>query len=127
MEHNTTQEMKEIIDAIEQRKAIQWYNDCYDEWTDTTDEIPNFIDFTYRIKPEEPKKKWRPFKDTAELFAHNNSHDILWLKSKATGECRLITRYGSDYVKMPCKWHMDELLETHTFKDGTPCGVEEDA
>lgn len=130
MKHNTIAEMHEILNAIEQGKEVQYQHVCTkaaNEWFDAANKQPNFAEYTYRIKPEEPKKKWRPFRDTEELFDHNNGHDVLRLKSKTSGECSLVTMYGSDHVWMICSWNMEELLERFTFKDGTPCGVEEDA
>lgn len=52
MKRNTIAEMKEIIEAIEQGKSIQWFNVTKDKWDDTTNKRPNFTDSTYRIKPE---------------------------------------------------------------------------
>lgn len=126
MERNTIAEMKEILDAIDKGKKVQCWNVVSDKWNDipkNSDFRPDFHYNTYRVKPE---KKWRPFKDTKELFAHNKGHDILWLKSKTSGECRLVQSYGNDYVRMQCKWNMDELMREYTFKDGRPLGVEEE-
>lgn len=129
MGRNSIKEMKEILDAIEQGEKIQFQavTDNTGEWADWCSTQPNFLSFRYRIKPKETKNKWRPFRDSAELFAHNDGKDILWLKSGDT--CRLVIAYNDKTVQFNAGlfFTMPELLSSFTFKDGTPCGVEEDA
>lgn len=126
---NTIAEMRQVLDAIEQGKPIQWYNATKDKWDDTTNKRPNFCDSTYRIKPEEPKKRLRSFNDTAELFVHNNGSNILWLKNKDTGWLMMVTLYNEREIAFSndAEFTMEEVLNEFTFADGTPCGVEEDA
>lgn len=128
MKRNTIQEMKEILEAIEHGKAIQFTYDGVN-WNDTDKFInpyaPDFMHNKFRIKPE---KKLRPFKDTKELIAYNDGLHILWLKDKTTGDLELVTMYASDYVKcQDYRYTMEELLKNYTFSDGTACGFEEDA
>ena len=126
MAHNTIQEMKEILAAIEQGKKIQYQManpDDPDKWCGYAGNTPNFFAFCYRIKPE---KKWRPFKDTAELFAHNNGSKILWLKDKDTCWRRMVTFYSETEIAFSndAEFTMEEVFNEFTFADGRPCGVE---
>lgn len=137
-ERNTPEEMLQIIEALISGKKVQFKHigtNCTDKWNDYECISPDFFSYRFRIKPAEPQKKWRPFKDTAELFAHNNGHNILWLKdiTKNKADCwtRLVTLYSESTIAFDTdsEFTMEGLLENFTFADGTPCGVlvEEDA
>lgn len=133
MTGNTIAEMHLIIDAIAEGKKIQFQHldtNHPGEWKDIPidgDFRPNFADAVHRIKPEEHEKRWRPFKDTAELFAHNNGSDILWLKSKDSPWRRMVTSYGKREITFDSdvELTMNDLFNGYTFADGTPCGMEE--
>lgn len=134
MEPNSIKEMKEIIDAIEQGKDIQYkcINDDDDTWDDFSPVNPDFITFRYRIKPEEPKKKWRPFKDVDEFITAAGGLGAIWLKDKENLQLELVTsinyRASFEPIRLANSWVcLSVLLLNYTFADGTPCGVEEDA
>lgn len=125
---NTPSEMREVIDAIEAGKPIQYK--CVSDgetaiWQDTIEVAPNFHFNVYRVKPEESKKRWRPFKERYEfmLTAYQNVH---WIVSKYTGRFYLVTIIDKDGVivdGVPVTW--DSLFKDYTCTNGTPCGVEE--
>lgn len=102
MERNTIQEMREILDAIEAGK------------------------------PEEPKNKWRPFKNVDEFIKAAGGLGAIWLKCKTTYLTLFVIGIDNKDKDRPirvgtCWESFDKLLEYYTFADGTPCGVEEDA
>lgn len=94
---------------------------------------------------EEPKEnKCRPYKDIAELkqdFSgrYNSNTDwngkvnpmynpLIWVKSKRTGNQRLITVLNSDNncVRLSSiSVELRELFEDYVYLDGSPCGIEE--
>lgn len=129
MKRNTIKEMHEILDAIEQGKKVQFRRvDGSNEWEDYALDTPDFFTHCYRIKPEEPKKKWRSFASTGELFTANVGCKIIFLKDKSRDRMRLITGYNDEIVEIDgTTYNMRGLFELFTFADGTPCGVEEDA
>lgn len=94
---------------------------------------------------EEPKEnKFRPYKDIAELkqdFSgrYNSNTDwngkvnpmynpLIWVKSKRTGNQRLITVLNSDNncVRLSSiSVELRELFEDYVYLDCSPCGIEE--
>lgn len=137
MKPNTIKEMKEILDAIEQGKTIQYqsvHETHRNDWIDHTysDAALNFFDYRYRIKPEEPKKKWRPFKDVDEFIKAAGGLVAIWLKDKENLQLELVTsinyRASFEPIRLANSWVcLSVLLLNYTFADGTPCGVEEDS
>lgn len=123
MERNTIAEMRQILDALEQGKAVQVWNDEYQNWFDT-DGYPNFRSHTYSIKPEEPKG--RPFTNAEELDKAIVAHGP-FIRNVNTGVRIIIDAYNSKEVKvLGMEKPMEELLKNYTFVDGTPCGVLEE-
>lgn len=122
--------------AYEQGKTIQCRNKGDDKWMVTSN--PKWLDTCeYRVKPE---KKWRPFKDVAELkqtwLAKNGAKSkgdlyepFIWVRDKKRPDItRLITGFngGCQCVAIAGQWHILEgLFDDYEFLDGTPCGVEE--
>ena len=108
-------------------------------WEDCIDK-PNWLDTCeYRVKPEEPKKKWRPFKDIQELKdtwykrVLNDCEPILfiepmiWVREKQGSLTRMV--HGLDYSRSLIDighWcSLEYLFNAYEFLNGTPCGVEE--
>lgn len=52
MERNTIQEMKAVLDAMEQGKEVQYQQIGTNDWEKYAGKTPNFFSFRYRIKPE---------------------------------------------------------------------------
>lgn len=128
MERNTITEMKSILDAIEQGKAIQFTYDGMN-WNDTDKfnkpYAPDFMHNKYRIKPKEPEKKGRPFTSAKELDKAIAEHGP-FICNVETGIRIIIDAYNSKEVRvLGMERPMEELFKNYTFADGTLCGVEE--
>lgn len=128
MERNTIAEMRQVLDAIEQGKPIQCYDTHYADWYDVANnKNPNFSDYLYRVKPEEPKKKGRPFTSAEELDKAIAEHGP-FIRNVDTGIRVIIDAYNGKEVRvLGMERPMEELARNYTFADGTPCGVLEDA
>lgn len=126
MERHTIAEMKEILEAIEQGKEVQYQEaGTTNEWGKYIGKTPNFFSFRYRVKPE---KKWRPFKNTEELILVSTSPNYsVYVKPKGSQDTLLISGYNHNEVYITTYGWKDvgSLLEHFTFVDDTPCGVEE--
>ena len=98
---------------------------CGPEWADHCE---------YRVKPEEPEKKWRPFKSIEEL---KHVWDVklspleeptIWIRSKSnTTSTYQITHFcGNMRVVYLCGYldiGLEQLFNDYTFLDGSPCGM----
>lgn len=138
MKRNTIAEMHLIIDAIAEGKKIQFQNldtNHPGEWKDIPvdrDFCPNFADAVHRIKPEEPEKRWRPFKDVQEFINTAGGLGAIWLKRKTGRYAMQVTgiEYADNSAEPICvdyTWlSLDNVFEGYTFADGRPCGVEEE-
>lgn len=137
MKRNTIEEIRQVLDAIEQGKEVQYQSVSKtnsDEWIDLTSRgaALNFFDYCFRIKPEKPEKKWRPFKDADEFIKAAGGLGAIWIKPKKANQMQLVTSinaYDSDPIHSGFSWKSyKNLLEDYTFADGRPCGIlEEDA
>lgn len=128
MERNTIEEMKAVIDGIESGKDIEFLRDDNSTWEDTPNRRPDFLHCKYRVKPEQPKKQWRPFKNVDEFLKGAGWLGTIWLKHKKTNYLHLVTCFNDTaiYVTTYGWKRVESLLGYYTFADGTPCGVEED-
>lgn len=128
MRFNTIDEMIEICQAIKDGKEIEYYNRFSREWASASLPV-NFAALCYRIKPEEPKKKWRPFKDVDEFLKAAGGLGAIWLKCKFSNSMLLVTAIdGRDCcnpIRLTAWVGFSNLFDDFTFADGTPCGVEE--
>ena len=124
MERNTFEEMKAIIDALEQGKAIQWYNPINDEWDDKASNTPNFYAFRYRVKPAEPKK-WRPFDGITECHDAIDRHGAWVINIHNHQHCQIVAYDKAGALVAQTTKTYKELLENFIFVNGFPCGEEE--
>lgn len=131
MERNTISEMKQILEAIEEGKNIQFTYDGIN-WNDADrcfkPYAPDFMHNKYRVTPE---KKWRPYRNSFEFLKGAGSLGAIWVKAKGTEHLYMVTKIdGSDdksAVHVDHLWLSYSILfERYTFADGTPCGVEEE-
>lgn len=135
----TREEVKDvlpILQAYSEGKEIQIKRG--NEWI-TLHEY-NFSGFRadlYRIKPE---PTYKPFRNTDDLINHfltkvfpvKTNADIsnvilIWVKHKIDGRRRLIVGFGDNFVEIGNKSKpvsLEQLFETYTFLDGSPCGYE---
>lgn len=131
MKHNTISEMRNIIDALEKGRKVQFQQiGTKDEWREYNGNTPNFFSFRYRIKPDEPKKEWYPFNSVDEFLQAAGGLTAIWLKRKADNQMILVTSIdnsdSSDPIRLTSSWvSLSDIFEHFTFADGTPCGVEE--
>lgn len=123
--------------AYAQGKIIQYKSHYSFEWKDCDD--PKWSDkYEYRVKPEEPEKKWRPFKDIQELrnawsdkagLSVDYEEPMIWVRDKERPDItRLIIAFNADHksVSLAGYWcALESLFNDYEFLDGTPCGVEE--
>lgn len=130
---NTIAEMREVVDAIEAGKPIQYK--CVSDgetgiWQDTIEVSPNFHFNVYRVKPE-ATKKLRPFKNVDEFIKEAGGFGVIWLKRKIDKQMMLVTALGGKGSTKPIfisSWvNFNVLLADYTFASGRPCGVEDDA
>lgn len=113
MEGNTIAEMRQILDALEQGKQIEWYDSIYNTWRDleVNHEKPNF-NFIHRIKTETEEtlltnrelSKWLA-QGKGEFTKESwGSANVTLSYSKAHGDesvdCSLLIRKWSD-----TEWH----------------------
>ena len=117
-------------------KDAEWIDSKYPHFDDTCCE--------FRVKPETPEKKWRPFKDIrelkdtflnmcypkgAEVLKNKFMEPAIWVRDKERPDItRLITGFngGSKCVAIAGEWRtLEALFDEYEFLDGTPCGVKE--
>lgn len=130
---NTLSEMREVIDAMESGKSIEFKYVGDSEtarWFDNRNTPPDFINCVYRVKPEETKKNLRPFKTVQEFINAAGGLGAIWLKRKTERYAFQVN--GIDYavnatpICIDSAWlSFDNVFECYTFADGRPCGVEE--
>ena len=128
--------------AYMEGKQIQYRNkdssdqnkDSSDQWKDCSEEPYWAEQCEYRVKPEEPEKKWRPFKSIEELKhvwdvkLSPLEEPMIWVRSKFnTSSTYLITHYcGNMGVVHLCGYlniGLEQLFKDYTFLDGSPCGM----
>ena len=121
----TTQEKIEVMQACLDGKKIEVAaKSDLSFWVVTDTPAWNWEECVYRIKPEQPKPKVRPYKDAEELMAHINVHGS-WVKDKEGNYYTIgiiASREGKVLINgnNQC-WY----LENVTFADGAPFGIEE--
>lgn len=125
---NTLPEMREILDAIEAGKAIQYKYVGDGEtvsWIDTINTSPNFTHRVYRVKPEEAKKHWRPFDGITELHDAIDRHGAWVINTYNHQHCQIVAYDQRRALIGQTTYTYEEILHNFIFVDGTPCGVEE--
>mgnify|MGYP007101837769 CR=1 FL=1 len=81
------------------------------------------------------KKKYRPFRDIAELIAtwakmmgykaKENTMPLIWVRFKNNFEIYCVTGFSDKEVCFGDTWkNLEELFTETTFLDNSPCGVE---
>lgn len=126
----TTQEKIEVMQAYLDGKKIEVAaQKDLSYWIASEAPAWNWEDCVYRIKPEPPKPKYRPFKDVDEAFqATKEIGDIIRRKDGITSrECPkyMALINFNDYDGLINGIGIKSLFDFYTFLDGTPFGVEE--
>lgn len=125
-----------LIKAWEDGKTIQVTPKGTDKWIDLYINPSWDLRDEYRVKPEE--KKYRPYKDSAEMIKDfiarfkvncpSYAEPLVWVKSKKTGYRYLITTFyeGSTVVNTDLSLccSTSQLFKFYTYLDGSPCGME---
>lgn len=104
------------IEQAPQLNLSNWKTVAFPVW--------DWSHFDYRIKPEPPKPKVRPYKDAEELMAYINVHGS-YVKDKKGDYYPIgiiVCRNGKLLINGS---EQDWYLENVTFADGAPFGVEE--
>lgn len=82
---NTFSEMREVIDALGAGKPIQFKyvgDGVTASWIDNRNTPPDFINCVYRVKPDETKKCWRPFRDVQEFVDAAGGLGAIWIRGR---------------------------------------------
>lgn len=126
----TTQEKIAVMKALVEGKEIE-HASLLDlsNWKPVAFPVWDWSHFDYRIKPEHPKPKYRPFKDVDEAFqATKERGDQLKRKDGITSrECPkyMALINFNDYDGLINGIGIKSLFDYYTFFDGAPFGVEE--
>lgn len=77
---------------------------------------------------EEPKeKKFRPYATEEEIMeVINLKGGAMWIKSKYSGVKYLITGICTGVIINNERINTTDLLDSYTYLDGSPCGIEEE-
>lgn len=139
----TTDEMIEIMKASQEGKRIEIKSKLSenDAWTDITFPNWNWVEYDYRIKPENKPPTYRPYKSIEEMYEDikkrldenygGMQHPVfsgMWLKQKDYEVDEMIA--GVDPIKSEIllgkNWTSLFIIFKHfTYLDGTPFGIEE--
>lgn len=123
----THEEMISVIQAHKEGKQIQYRRIGNTEWLDTPKPAWNFVLFEYRIKPEPPKPKYRPFKDASEAFAEVKKHGG-WIKNTSCQYLHILAIGESSFIYVDnVSFPYDRAYRYWVWADdGTPCGIKEE-
>lgn len=131
----TTAEKIEVMKAYEEGKKIECKYSSFsnwEEWILPQEPAWDWAECDYRVK-EGPK--YRPYENTEEMiedFCERSGakrskmgEPFIWVKD---GESKtLIIALEKDVVwTTNCRWTMEELFESYTYCDGSPCGKKVD-
>lgn len=136
----TTKEKIAVMQAYEDGKLCQFRPKRHDkvEWADIskiTTVAWNWQNFEYRLKPADPKKKYRPYESSAEMIADfkerflkvrvpSYANQLIWVEDKRRDSISLISGYISKdivYV-MDSMVLVEDLFEFYNYLDGSPIG-----
>lgn len=141
----TTDEMIEIMKASQEGKRIEIKSKLSenDAWTDITFPNWNWVEYDYRIKPENKTPTYRPYKSIEEMYEDikkrldenygGMQHPVfsgMWLKQKdyydiaaqITGVVNMTNQeilLGQGWIKL------NTAFNDWVYLDGTPFGIEE--
>ena len=123
MNREEAEKLLPVFQAFIEGKRIQVYDDRNDRWKDISS--PDWISgCEYRIKPNEPKKKYRPYKDHYEFLSLNDTYTWIKDKNSNTDATYLIQGYCSKGVLINGVWRIwRDLLNDYTLDDGTVIGM----
>lgn len=113
----TTAEMKEVIEAFENGKTIEYLSKALnEEWTVTDKPCWDFYRNEYRVKPE---PIYKPYDSVKEIGRDK------WFVKSSTNIAFRIEAICCEYntIKVDGLWYtLPEFVKVFTYEDGTPCG-----
>lgn len=120
----TTEEMIAIMRAFADGKKVQSRILISDTWSDTSDPIWDWHHSDYRIKPE---PELRPYKNAEEFFEAQTKHGPFMYDCITTHFIMPVeaSNDGVWFYESIIITEWSELIKTHKWKDGTPCGIKE--
>ena len=134
----TTEEKIKVMQAHIDGEYIEFRIKGEEVWEDCGIPAWNWQEFEYRIKPEEKKPTYRPYKDTDEMIADfkerfkvnvpSYAMPLIWLKYEGlyskVNEYHLVTYYAdnSECALGETMYKIGELFNHFTYLDGSPCG-----
>ena len=134
----TTQEKVKIMQAFIEGKQIEIAYKGEDNWfnLDVTEPAWDWSLRTYRIKPEPPKPKLRPYANAEEFLQAMKEHgpmlyrrDVAEYSTVAYCDDSTVSYLYNNGIE-PKVWRtaFEELLKLGRFQwqDGTTCGIEEE-
>lgn len=119
-----------VLQGYKEGKPIQSATKGEDNWKTTVPPCWDFDMFDYRIKPEEPKPKYRPYQCTKEVL-----EDV---KKKGMFACNLGVYFSISAITHERIWfpmnengsdkdfNWPEAFDCFKWPDGTPFGVKEE-
>ena len=94
------------------------------DWVTCNNPIWDWCKYYYRIKPEQPKPKYRPFESAEEVMEAIKEHGV-WVRTK-DGTYTAIINVLEDRLflgeSISSRSYNYMLKENYTFADGTPFG-----
>lgn len=126
----TTKEMIAVMQAYDEGKQIQQRLINNSTWADCPSPKWKWDASEYRIKPELPKPKLRPYANAEEFIEAQQEHGLYFGKDKKIYHIQnsVYDNYGKTYVTGSGFDMTTESLfkEGYTWLDGTPCGIIEE-
>lgn len=127
----------EVKKAFSEGKTVQVKRiDSFADWVDCDEPIWS-KECCYRVKPKEEEKRYRPYKDSAEMIVDfidrfkvkcpSYCEPLIWLKGKATDKRSLVIGIPPKENKICVDGGRCDLLSLftlYTYLDGSPCGME---
>ena len=123
----TNEEIIAVVKAAEEGKQIQQMSKDSKrlEWHDVDNPNWNFYVLDYRVKPEPPKPKYRPYKSEAEAFAEAKKHGF-WFKDKNRRYFSIVSIYDGVISSEDYGRKFNNLADFVWADDGTPLGIKEE-
>lgn len=129
-----TKEMIEVMQGFADRKEIQVRRGINGEWLPASTPVWDWAHAEYRIKPEEKKPAYRPYKDTKEMIGDYRKRfnlvgapftmPLIWINNKKESYEKLFVTEFYDYCIATSReeFTLEELFEKYTYLDKSPIG-----
>lgn len=131
----TTAEKIAVMQAFEDGKQIEFRRSFNNNnvWIDCGGPVWNWDIYEYRIKPEEKKLTYRPYKDTYEMIADYKERfnidvpcyamPLIWVRWKDADIIKFITAFRENRVTVAEHIvSLDYMYASYVYLDGSPVG-----